>query len=686
MASRLLRCFLAVNIGVLMIVVNDCARTSEVDVRPTKMWRFLGNNDEAVLQRFRENIDEFSVGRIKCLRYCIQSRSITDQSPHVLHLIWKLGMKHTSEMGSAAISDRDFTPEILQGKSIKSDDSWNLRSKCTFSIVIGCELSRGLEDNVSKVEKNFIKSLQPNLEGSDDNGSSTLNFVSEKLVDKSGLTNATEIEFSVQPDQAEISAIILGNVSKIDLKMPIGNDASLGSTTRTTPPRLTLATSRMPVGLRLNVLNPPPGGWRLGVDGGEGYRLIVTSALVPAFFEGRDSLDRLVDDGMRVAALEAEDPQTMHKDAGISSRQIRVLDENREQLDVFNDPESNREFSDSMIADGQSLDGQVEPKSFRFPEVKNDVDMMDTSTNFTSRMNTDLIEDRMIDRGSLELDDLTRSNSNELPIKKHLMVDLNPSTNLIANPGTIHQVTFDITNNHILTIQHYFVPKSSFFRIVSVRPPSDSIVIPPGQTISVRVYIQVPPTVSESVLNTVSLQVQGIEALEKTANIYVRSAGSRVFDDVRPTIYYYFNNNCAGRTNAEKCLKSYWSVDITIQDSESGLKSVTSTPRGAYPRSQYVSGTSSPVYFYYSNNCCSRVLEISATDVSGNVYSRRIDVGEWYNLTEGEIAAVVVGVLFIILLIILIVISILYCTNRRSSHDLPYSQRYGSRSAPRSSE
>lgn len=49
----------------------------------------------------------------------------------------------------------------------------------------------------------------------------------EKLVDKSGLANETEIEFLVQPDQAEISAIILGNVSKIDLKMPIGKSKQL---------------------------------------------------------------------------------------------------------------------------------------------------------------------------------------------------------------------------------------------------------------------------------------------------------------------------------------------------------------------------------------------------------------------------------------------------------------------------
>lgn len=32
----------------------------------------------------------------------------------------------------------------------------------------------------------------------------------------------TETSFTVQPNQAEISAIVFGNISKIDLKMPIG--------------------------------------------------------------------------------------------------------------------------------------------------------------------------------------------------------------------------------------------------------------------------------------------------------------------------------------------------------------------------------------------------------------------------------------------------------------------------------
>lgn len=56
---------------VFLIVSSICveAFSEEVTVEPTKLWRFLGNNEEAVQQRFRENIEEYSVGRIKCLRW-----------------------------------------------------------------------------------------------------------------------------------------------------------------------------------------------------------------------------------------------------------------------------------------------------------------------------------------------------------------------------------------------------------------------------------------------------------------------------------------------------------------------------------------------------------------------------------------------------------------------------------------
>ena len=71
MAFKYMRYLLLAVLGASLFVENNYVRGGELNVvvRPTKMWRFLGMNDEMVPQRFRENVDEFSVGRIKCLRW-----------------------------------------------------------------------------------------------------------------------------------------------------------------------------------------------------------------------------------------------------------------------------------------------------------------------------------------------------------------------------------------------------------------------------------------------------------------------------------------------------------------------------------------------------------------------------------------------------------------------------------------
>lgn len=51
----------------------------------------------------------------------------------------------------------------------------------------------------------------------------------------------------------------------------------------------------------------------------------------------------------------------------------------------------------------------------------------------------------------------------------------------------------------------------------------------------------------------------------------------------------------------------------------------------------------------------------------------------WNNLSEAEIAAITVGALMALLFIIAITVLIIYCIRKRKSHDLPYTQRYGSR-------
>lgn len=76
-------------IGVLVFVLVDCA-VAQVSVRPTKLWKFLNENEEAVLQRFRESIDEFSVGRVKCLRWVIEMWILA----RGFALRWGMGIVH----------------------------------------------------------------------------------------------------------------------------------------------------------------------------------------------------------------------------------------------------------------------------------------------------------------------------------------------------------------------------------------------------------------------------------------------------------------------------------------------------------------------------------------------------------------------------------------------------------------
>lgn len=113
------------------------------------------------------------------------------------------------------------------------------------------------------------------------------------------------------------------------------------------------------------------------------------------------------------------------------------------------------------------------------------------------------------------------------------------------------------------------------------------------------------------------------------------------------------------------------------------MKRVIAIPNGLYPRTKYISGTKERVTFYYSSTCCTTSATITAIDILENQHTRTIDVNAWDNLSQGEIAAVVLGALMLLLLIILLVVAIIYCVRKKNSHDLPYTQRYGSRQPAR---
>lgn len=293
------------------------------------------------------------------------------------------------------------------------------------------------------------------------------------------------------------------------------------------------------------------------------------------------------------------------------------------------------------------------------------------------------------------MDDLPRDNSQELSAKlassdreeifklyNKNVIEVNANSNLIARSGTRHRVVFDVSNNFPLRIIYEFQVTSTPYRILSVQPRS--MLLLPGQTGQVAVDIFIPGGVGQNTVNTITVSLGSTQISEKTVYVYVQDSFSKIIDDVKPTIEYSFNNNCADKLNRNTCDKTLWSADITVQDYDSGLKSVISSPNDLYPRTKFVSGTKDRVTFHYISTCCSTTARITAIDVAQNQYTRTIDVTAWDNLSTGQIAAISLGVLLLLLLLVVIVIAIVYCVRRRNSHDLPYTQRYGSRQPPRS--
>ncbi|XP_046749912.1 uncharacterized protein LOC124413408 [Diprion similis] len=298
---------------------------------------------------------------------------------------------------------------------------------------------------------------------------------------------------------------------------------------------------------------------------------------------------------------------------------------------------------------------------------------------YSARMAT--AEDKAEPREALELEDMRLASLTAIEQATRLettTIEITAETSLVGRPGSVSRLIFRITNNYPLTIRHYFQAKSNSLNVIYLQPRNSWI--QSGQSLSVVADVLVPSSATDSTTGTVSLVVQGIDSVEKSAYLYVRQTGSTISDTNKPTITHTFNNNCAGKLESGTCANSLWSVNVTIQDSDSGLQRVTSSPNGIRATTTFISGTKSSTKFQYAATCCQTSVVVTAYDLLGNSNSRTIDVTAWDNLSESQIAAIVLGALLLLLIIVAIVLVIICCIRRRKkSQDLPYTQRYGSR-------
>lgn len=93
-----------------------------------------------------------------------------------------------------------------------------------------------------------------------------------------------------------------------------------------------------------------------------------------------------------------------------------------------------------------------------------------------------------------------------------------------------------------------------------------------------------------------------------------------------PTIEVYFNDNCFGKSSRDRCNLNQWSAEIVIKNDQSGVKNVISEPTGIQPKTNFIAGTKSPVYFYYTSTCCNKIVNLRVIDINQKTFTKTVDV------------------------------------------------------------
>ncbi|XP_043490012.1 uncharacterized protein LOC122516345 [Polistes fuscatus] len=605
-------------------------------------------------------------------RYCLKNKLLHVKKEKDSFLRINLISKSTK-------FDEKITEKFPTGSEInKAERNENfISNNCRIHLDLYC-------DNVENNETfNYRKWLFHPVETDNHNDDADLTY--KNSIQRINSSGYEKVKFDVNESTIEIRIVVSGNLSCISIEIPI--DSKWYNTEPTT---LSLARRNNSGGLEIVALNAPPGGWLL--------KLIGEGASKYSFLVERKKIRRNIN--RNNSKLDEDYSMRFHNDTDSDYKNYEENQQGFDNVETFDELSQNSqeivlndESSEFVETRGKRNEPEVDVENLHVPLSSIQIDQGERirSRSLNNRSSKIIFENDDVQKANSNMiqnintqelsNEFARLGNDEKEEKRRIVVELNQNSNLFVRPGTIHRIAFYVTNNHYQTIRCDFKVRSLPLTVVNVQPIFTWIYA--GRTINVFVDVEVPRGTRQDVINTLTLYVQGSEITEKSVYLYVEGNIPNIVDDTKPAIEYTFNNNCAGKLSKEKCTKSRWSVDIRIQDSGSGLKSVKSSPNEVYPRTEFISGTRDPVTFYYSATCCSTQAKITATDLRNNYNTYTIEVTAWDNLSEGEIAAITVGALLILLLIILIIVLIIFCVRKRKSHDLPYTQRYGSRTPAR---
>lgn len=120
----------------------------------------------------------------------------------------------------------------------------------------------------------------------------------------------------------------------------------------------------------------------------------------------------------------------------------------------------------------------------------------------------------------------------------------------------------------------------------------------------------------------ITFTATGPEQVEKSVIMNVDN--EKIVDYDEPDLTHRYTSDCMN-VLLGSCEDGTWTIEVTAQDTGSGLLQVTSVPSGLYFPNGYTSGTTEKVTGNYGGSCCQSKLQISATDRLGNRKSYTAD-------------------------------------------------------------
>ncbi|XP_078047654.1 uncharacterized protein LOC144475533 [Augochlora pura] len=646
----------------------------------------------------------------RCTRYCIANGINRDENNfHYINIFWSSNIASENPIAKGA-SQLSTT----EGKWVD-----NVLRKCQIYLDLDCGAETDASANSIRTETfpaaRFQADNNPNRPGE------PTFQIPVSVSRRRDLSGETRTKFLVEDRTDRVIISVEGNVSSAVLRIPMNVTVpSLGTVVSWTRRGET-------DGVRIDTKNAPPGEWWIKLAGEDNskyhftaeafYRTADATTIEEAFVQNpwmtgtanklpftqyrpntKDDFtkfDESANGAFDAKAIPLEDSKSVSDEKVTRERSLEQTNEttldnvnendeprysisrNSDYIDVvaFNDNENvTASGSNHSVSFGEKLSVQHGIGARSSIPLSENIDV-----DISKEINKDKSYTKIAGTSENQelFEELVNYNNEDVIQDRKMLIEVNRNSNLLAAPGTVHRVVFDVMNNCVLPVRYGFRAKSTPFSVYNVVPPYAWIY--PGQMSKVAVNVIIPVNTSPDTASTVTLSIQGTEIKEKSAYIYVQGSLSKLTDDAKPKIEYSFNNNCAGKLDKSQCFKTRWSVDLRIQDYDSGLKRVISSVNEVYPRTEFISGTRNLITFFYSATCCDTATKITAVDLLGNYNTITIDVTEWNNLTEAQVAAISMGALLILLLIILIIILIICCIRRRKSLDLPYSQRYGSR-------